>query len=330
MSAQRNWIGQVISYVCPFVRGRWPGTSSDAVAFVSAYRVYRVPLRGAFSRRPLIADFEGVRALFIQWNAPYQKLDQNVVEKEDGGITMEPHPLNVYQTGEGVLLLLMAPLPDNYSGNDEDRAKEQITFIRSVMVALLGRNAAYEHEFDMTVECGTRTVSHPSAVFAAPVDEQPAVNKGGMELVSAALEKLSALDGSTQNRVRLSLRWYRRSFGDDRIVRNTIEEDVDQFINCWLAWETLLMERYNDHIRITRALASIHGLDLDQTAKLFPVGRIYALRGQILHSGLLDPLQAGLVRFMADVFADLLLHVLDLPSGENTRRYLDGSASELA
>ena len=32
------------------------------------------------------------------------------------------------------------------------------------------------------------------------------------------LEKLASLDDPTQNRSRLALRWYQRSFGDDRLV----------------------------------------------------------------------------------------------------------------
>lgn len=80
---------------------------------------------------------------------------------------------------------------------------------------------------------------------------------------------------------------------------------------------------------IKRMLAEIHGLDAQQTGELFPIGRINSLRGDILHDGLIQRLKDGLTRFMTDVFADLLLHILGLPSGDNTRRYLDGSANGL-
>ena len=329
MDPQTAWIRNVLTYVCPFVRKEWFDAGDDAVVFVSVYRVYRVPLKGAFSLRPLTADFGGARAVYIQWDASYQKVDQNIVEGEDGALQMELHPVHVYRTGEGVLLLLMAPLPSNYDGNDEDAAKEQVSFVRSIMVALLGRNAAYEYEFDMVVDCGDRSVMNPSPVFATPVDERPAVNKEGMELVSAALEKMSSLDETTQNRVSLALRWYQRSFGDDRLVRDPNEEDIDGFINLWLAWETLVMERYNDINSITRALADIHECEAQRIGELFPVGRIYGLRGDILHQGQIKTVQPSLIRLMTDVFADLLLHVLELPSGDNTRRYMDGRAQDL-
>lgn len=329
MIDQDRWVRETLSYVCPFATREWFRRWQDARVFVSVYRVYRVPLKGAFSRRPLVAEFGQVRAVFLQWDAPYQKIDQNIVEQPNGQIVMQPHPLHTYRTGDGILLLLMTPLPENYDGNDENAARERVSFTRSLMVALVGRNAAYEHEFDMSVECGDRAVSNPSPVFITPVDEIPMVNEEGVELVSVALEKLSLLDDSTQNRIRLALRWYQRSFGDDRLVRDTTEGQIDDFINCWLALETLSMEGTTNIAPIKNMLGDIHGLDAQQAGELFPIGRLYRLRGSILHDGQLQHLKQGLTRFMTDVFADLLLHVLGLPSGENTRRYLDGSASGL-
>lgn len=221
------------------------------------------------------------------------------------------------------------PLPDDYDGNDEDAAKERVSLIRSVMVALMGRNAAYKHEFDAPIECTARTVGSLSAVFATPVDETPAVNQEGIDLVSTTLEKLSSLDDSMQNRIRLAMRWYQRSFGDDRLVRDTAEGQVDDFINSWLALETLAMEGTTKVAPIVHMLAAIHETDAQRAGETFPIGRIQRVRHNIVHEGQIESLKDGLTKFMLDVFADLLLHILGLPSGDNTRRYLDGSAREL-
>lgn len=252
-----------------------------------------------------------------------------MIEQPNGQINMQLHHLPTHRTGDGVLLLLMTPLPENYDGNDEDDARDRVSFTRSIMVALIGRNAAYKHEFDINVECGDRSVANPSPVFSTPADETPKVNEEGVALISEALNRLSSFDGATQNRIRLALRWYQRAFGDDRLVRDVKEGQVDDFINCWLALETLVMEGTTNIAPIKAMLAEIHGLDAQQAGKLFPIGRIYRLRGTILHGGQIQRLKDGLTRFMTDVFADLLLHVLSLPNGENTRRYLDGSANRL-
>jgi hypothetical protein len=214
---------EVLRCVCPHATKHWFKRAQDTNVFVSAYRVYQVPsLRGVFSRRTVVADFEHVRAVFGEWDAPYLIQDQNVIEKPDGNIAPQ-FLMRVQRTGGGPLLLLMTPLPDNFKPSDENAAKDRVSFIRSLMVSLMGRNAAYEHEFDMSVQCGPRVVGTLAPLFTTPPDERPAVNRNGIALVTAALKKLSSLDDATQNRIRLALRWYQRSFGDDRLVRDAKE-----------------------------------------------------------------------------------------------------------
>lgn len=329
MGDRDNWLKLTLNHVCPYAPRRWFERQQEINVFVSAYRVHRVPLKGKFSKRPLVADFERVRTVFVQWDASYQNTYHNLVEQPSGQLDMQLHALPLHRTGNGVLLLLMTPLPDNFDGNGEDAARNRVSFIRSVMVALIGRNAAYKHEFDAVVECGNHSVANPSPVFTSPADETPEVNEEGVALVGKALNQLSSLDVVAQNRIRLALRWYQRSFGDNRLVQDIREGQVDDFINCWLALETLAMEGTTNIAPIRNMLAEIHGLDVQQAGETFPIGRIYRLRGDILHNGQIQLLKHGLTRFMTDVFADLLLHVLGLPSGENTRRYLDGSARAL-
>lgn len=330
MDAHTLRVRQVIGHVKSFVPVQdWFDRPEDASVWVSAYRAYRVPSQSVSRKRALFKDFEQVRAVFLHWDAPYLKPDQNVIEGKNSLPQFAPQPLYEYRTGPGVLLLFITPLPVGADMEASGAARERVQYVRSLMVALLGRNAAYRHEFDVDIEFATRSVGSPSSVFTTPEDETPEVNKRGLELVATALEKLSSLDSSTQNRIRLALRWYQRSFGDDRLVRDTKEEDIDKFVNCWLAWETLVMERYDDINSITHALADIHGREVQRIGELFPIGRIYGLRADILHHGQMKDLKQGLISFMTNVFADLLLHVLGLPSGENTRRYLDGSAGEL-
>lgn len=329
MNRQDRWIGEVVNNVCPYVPWqKWFERKQDARVWVRAYRAYFVPKEVVSQKRQFVADFEQVRAVFLRWDAPYHVVEPNLFQQKDGQIAAQPRP-RLDRTGEGVLLLLMTPLPENDDGNDENAARERVGLTRSVMVAFMGRNAAYKHMFDVIVECEARAIGHTSLVFSTPQDETPLVNKQGVELVRAALEKLSSLDNSTQNRIRLALRWYQRSFGDDRLVRDTVEGQIDDFINSWLALETLAMEGTTNITPVKRMLGEIHGLDAQRTGDLFPIGRIYGLRGDILHQGQIHDLKDGLTRFMTDVFADLLLHVLDLPSGDNTRRYLDGSANGL-
>lgn len=166
MSEQnRAWVREVLEYVCPHATKHWFKRSLDARVFASVYRAYRVPfLTGGYSAKPLVTDFGDVRAVFGRWDAPYQHIYQNLIEKADGQIGGQFHA-NVQRTGAGLLLLLMTPLPEGYDSNDADAAKEKVSFTRSFMVSLMGRNAAREHEFDMIVECGPRSVGALSCLY---------------------------------------------------------------------------------------------------------------------------------------------------------------------
>lgn len=323
-------IRHVWAGVSRFVPISWFSHPEDAMVWVSAYRVYRVPLDGTFERHPLVADFELVRAVFVHWDAPYFNLNYRLLDQGDENYALDIDELDWSSTGNGVLLLLITPLSEAEHSDAEVAARERVGLVRSVIVALMGRNAAFEHEFEIQLHLGTRTVGAPSPAFESPAAlDVPAVDKEGVGLVEDALKRMSGLENLMQERIRLALRWYQRSFGDDRLVRDPREGDVDDFINSWLAWETLAREGNTTSGSIRRMLADIHGLEVQRTGELFPIGRIESLRGDILHQGKIDSLKPGLTRFMGNVFVDLLLHTLGLASGQNTATYLDGSANEL-
>lgn len=329
------WIREVISNICPLISTQSWFNKGETPAWVSAYRVYyapseyRAPPQSGSPKNALMASFGEVSAALFHWNAPYARIEPNLIQTPDNKLNFEVAPLNIQWTGGGVLLLLFTPLPAEHNGNDEDVAREKTLFVRSFMVALMGVNVAYKQEFDAIVQCAKRSVSSGSPVIETPPDETPEINQDGMNLVNVALQKLYSLDEESQNRVRLALRWYQRSLGDDRLAKNTIEEQIDSFINSWLALETLVLERNSGIAPIKNILSEIHGLDSQQIGELFPIGRIFGLRGRILHEGNMEDFDLSLIRFLRDVFSDLLLHKLSLSSGKNTRKYLDGSASSL-
>ena len=141
---ERSRIREVLAYVRPFVPVQaWFDDPDEAKVWVSAYRAYFVPSESVSTMRTLRADFGQVRAVFLRWDAPFVKLDQNVIERGNRKVTMQPHPLYQYRTGPGVLLLLITPLPAGQDGSASDRAMERVRFVRSLIVAIMGRNAAY-------------------------------------------------------------------------------------------------------------------------------------------------------------------------------------------
>lgn len=298
---------------------------------MSAYRAYLVPHKSFDRREQIIADFAQVRAVYLRWNAPYFRTSHSLAESKEKTIHFDPHPFYVYSTGEGVLLLLLTPLPDDYGDEnpDESAARDRISSARSTIVALMGRNAAYNHEFDMSIQCSERTINSRSHLFGTPQDDTPLVNNEGVGLVNIALNRMHAMNYKEQERIRLGLRWHQRSLGDELIARDTEEGRIDSFVNSWLALETLLMQGYTNISPIIGLLAQIHSLSKQRAGEMFPIGRIFNLRGKILHEGHIIDLSAELLKFMNDLFADSLLHTLGLPNGQYTEKYLNGAAQNL-
>jgi hypothetical protein len=125
---------------------RWFSRTEDAKVWVSGYRVYRVPVDDTFFRKPLVVDFERVRGVFVQWDAPYIRLEPKLLDRGNGQFALDIGDLDWSSTGNGVLLLLVTPLLGSGPDGGEVAARERVGFIRSATVAILGRNAAFGRE----------------------------------------------------------------------------------------------------------------------------------------------------------------------------------------
>ena len=155
--------------------------------------------------------------------------------------------------------------------------------------------------------------------------DPPRLDGPSAEKATKIVEALLTLDEEIRNRVSLALRWYLRT---QRHVIPANEWRIDTFINYWIAFEALAMPR--EHVKSAIAkLAAIHGRSEDEIQRIFPIGRIFSLRGKILHHGLVFALDKRLLQFMDDLFVDVLMYILDLPSPLKTSAYLDGSVENL-
>ena len=99
---------------------------------------------------------------------------------------------------------------------------------------------------------------------------------------------------------------------------------IDTFLNYWIAFEALAMPNERVKSAIVK-LAAIHGRSQEEIQRIFPIGRISGLRAKILHYGLVFALDKRLLQFMDDLFVDVLMYILNMPSPLKTSAYLDGS-----
>jgi Apea-like HEPN len=228
----------------------------------------------------------------------------------------------------------MTPLAsDHQSMGPEVAAALRIDTARAVIVGNMSLNAAFERicEFSVTYrDSGKLSISRTSQIMENPLSYPiPDIHDSPTyKLIGSILEGIDALDKPTQDRVRLSLRWYQRALGERRAIRIGAA-DVDSLINYWIAFETLVRvgERKVAGTLI-RELSEIHGLSSQEAGQTFPIGKIYARRKEIVHGGQLKGgARFKLQQFLSDVFVDILvLRTLSLPERPRTEKYLDGGA----
>jgi hypothetical protein len=247
-------------------------------------------------------------------------------------------------TGDAPVLFLMTPfelptdsdlsLPEG-SGiltelEVDTAARERLTMARAAIVAVLGRNAAFEELFEILFEFdyqgGSRSTFLTTERTSPTTFDPPKLDGFSAELAKQVVEGIQSQDTDTKNRLLLALRWYLLA---QRNPLRKNESYVDLFISYWIALESLAGP--NEAVAsIRRMLKEMHGLQgrSNQSVEdnLFPIGRIFGLRGRIVHEGHTPEIGYKLLSFMDDLFTDILLHTLGLATAHKTDAYLDGSA----
>ena len=255
-------------------------------------------------------------------------------------------------TGDAPMLFLMTPFSTGmesatteeqigegygfgtvYEFDLDEAAKERLMVSRAAIVTVLGRNAAFEMLFDFLLEFSddgsNRRIFLTSSRQSPTTFEPPKIDGFSAEQAQQVFEKIYSRDFDSKNRLLLALRWYLFA------QRNPLSKDellVDVFISYWIALESLTGTK--DPVSATRnLLAEIHNLS-DRSPQhiennLFPIGRIFGLRSKIVHQRHVPEITDDLLKFMDDLFVNVLLHTLDLPSAYKTNSYLDGSVVSL-
>ena len=312
----------------------WFEGSEPGAVWVSGFRVHGVPLDGELSVRPAQLDFSEVRAVFVELKVPYPNFLVRVNPRADGRVKDGTKLAGWETTEEGVLLLLITPFPssdrsDDNSGThqaEQVRAWERLIIARSIIVATLGRNAAYDELFGIKLEMNTSDLGF-TTVFENPMSfPSPPLEVPDLMLVVNIARAIDVAEEGTQNSVRSALRWYQRALGDQRTMSQGTS-DVDGLLNYWVALEILTRTGGKGAAgAILQQLADIHGLTMQRAGETFPISGIYKMRKRIIHQGELVGVHGRLLTFLSDVFFDVLVRTLGLTAPLRTRRWLHEDA----
>lgn len=333
-------------------RDSWFGPSEQTSVVVQAFRVYRVPFGSmqVLPAAPLVTDFESVqvravlgRDIFLYpdpesfhlFPAPNGSLEEGT--QEVWIVTTEGEFLRTTDremwrsTKDGVFMLLITPsltaeeigeIPTEIS----PAVREKLALVRSSITATLGHNAVFEKlfEVDLRVKQDASQISGLTPSRTSPITyDPPKLNGFSAELAQQVVEQTKALDDDTRGRVMLAMRWYLLA---QRHKLEQDESDTDIFVSYWVALEALAMPNTTNINPVKTILGQIHNMSAQQVGDTFPIGKIFDLRGKILHEGHVPKISWKLLVFMDDLFVDMLLPVLGVAATPKTSAYLDGSA----
>ncbi|MBI2333222.1 MAG: hypothetical protein HYU84_13880 [Chloroflexi bacterium] len=216
-------------------------------------------------------------------------------------------PLEV-QSPIGAYLILLLPFDKQGALGLEEETRVRISEVIGLLTAVNGRNMAFEHIFDYEYVLGKTpdgkierrvigsVLQNP---FVLPV---PDINKNRLSFISQIDTAIAAKSPTEAYRIALSLRWYQAAI---------YEDGVDAFLKLWIAIETLAMPDTTNIRPIKEALAKIYRINIEDVEPRFLIGRIFDLRGKIIHQGKQLRFRLGLLEYLQAIYEDLLFDAVN-------------------
>lgn len=115
------------------------------------------------------------------------------------------------------------------------------------------------------------------------------------------------------NRIKLSLNWY---------LQSVDTKGVNKFISIWIALEALILNGSTDLNIVKQAICNIYHIPLNKVEASFFIGRLFSLRGNIVHKGMNTGMSHVVIAYLSNLYHDLLYHSLKLPTNEYAKEYI--------
>ena len=283
----------------------WFNNLNASSVWLSGHKMFRLTMQD-FILGPKIIDLDNARAIMTYGKVSYLDSASATPEStDDGKFTFNTSGLEKI-TNPGPHLILILPFDKDGTEGNERNTRDRINDIVGLLVAFNDQNIAFERIFDYVINLDGKEKSVIGEVLTNPMGmPKPNINNDQLLRIQNADQKIGSLEPSTQNRIRLSLRWFEAARHDD---------DVDAFLKYWIAIETLAMPDTNNIKPITSLLSEIYGLTTEKTGEIFHIGRIFNARGKIVHDGEQFRVSVSLILFMQAIYVDIFFKILGLPS----------------
>lgn len=152
-----------------------------------------------------------------------------------------------------------------------------------------------------------------------PMEKPPDISPESTARINDAATAIMKMPDAERARVRLSLRWFNAALRDAA---------HDAFVKFWIAVETLAMPSSTNILPIFESLARAYGISVPDAKTRFPIGRLFDLRGRIVHKGEMLELPGAVLGYMSALFFDLLSELLLQPNEGRLAESLRASPPE--
>jgi len=208
-----------------------------------------------------------------------------------------------HRTNLGTFVVLVTPHDREGVSGREDTSRERLRTAAGLLGALMGRTAVFEPLFDVEIDSTGNTSGITSPTFENPAAfREPDLSESGLGMVELCAARVSSLPAEARHRTELSLRWLYEAMHE--------RDGVFAFLKYWIAIETLAMPDGTRIKPVIRQLAAAYGRPEAEVNRVFAIGRLFSVRGDIVHRGRALRVDQHLLAYIEAVYVDVFAHAV--------------------
>jgi hypothetical protein len=229
---------------------------------------------------------------------------------QPGGVILIVHNVQVvnHRSNLGTFVVLATPHHLDGQEGSEEASRERLRTAAGLLGAVMGKNAIFDPVFSFEIDSAGNAVNIGSVAFQNPGWFRiPNLSQDGLGLIESFSLRISALAPKIRDRTHLSLRWLYQAMGEP--------DGVFSFLKYWIAIETLAMPDGTNIRPVIRRLSLAYSHSEAKVRETFAIGRLFDLRGQIVHHGRAPLIGQDLLAYVEAIYVDLLAQVVGVQSG---------------
>jgi len=306
-----------------FVPHEWATLSPDGTVWLTLYRAHAVDL-SQFGQIVEVVDLTsmGVRVICIFGALEYPDTREVSCQFEASGLPKwDTSKANLTCKSNGLHLAFMTPFTAPVISFDRRREQEHVSAAVALFAAFCGRLIVFEHLADLEFSVVTGRMSPYTRGFEHPGwNQSPEVRKERFGAIRKAANSFGEFTDLEKHKIHLSLRWFGMA---------QASVGVDAFLKYWIALETLAMR--DTKVRpINDILSKCYKISAQQSVSRFHVGKLFGLRGEIVHKGMIKRIDPNVIKYLEAIYLDVLLYKLGIPCEERAASFLHDSELDVS